>query len=154
LDANILLYAVDEDSPFNERAATWLTSVLNGQRRVALPWQTIGAFVRISTHPRVSANPLRTHDAWEYVERWLAAPATWVPPITDRTVELFGTLLTKYHVTGNLVTDAQLAAIAWQIGAQVCSADSDFLRFGEITWLNPVGQQAATRPHAPGAGQT
>ncbi len=33
LDANILLYAVDETSPFHLRAKTWLEDALNGWNR-------------------------------------------------------------------------------------------------------------------------
>jgi len=51
LDANILLYATDESSRHHQRAANWLSDTLRGSRRVALPWQNIGAFVRIVTHP-------------------------------------------------------------------------------------------------------
>ncbi|MCL2780500.1 MAG: VapC toxin family PIN domain ribonuclease, partial [Actinomycetia bacterium] len=112
LDANLLLYAVDSESPFHERAAAWLTETLNGDRRVALPWQTIGAFMRISTHPRASDRPLTAAQGWWHVRGWLAAPATWVPPVGERTVALLGELLDECGVTGNLVADAQLAAIA------------------------------------------
>lgn len=138
LDANLLLHAVDSESPHHARAAEWLTAVLNGERRVALPWQTIGAFVRISTHPRSSEHPLTATQAWGYVAAWLDAPATWVPPASDRTVELLGELITAHQVTGNLVTDAQLAAIALEIGAVVQSTDSDFARFPTVRWANPL----------------
>ena len=138
LDANLLLYAVDSESPHHARAAAWLTEVLNGDRRVALPWQTIGAFVRISTHPRVSERPLTAAQAWTYVAAWLDAPAVWVPPATERTAVVFGELITRYHLTGNLVTDAQLAALASEIGAAVQSVDSDFARFREVGWHNPL----------------
>ena len=67
IDANLLLYAIDSGSPFNERAAAWLQDTLNGDRRVGLPWPTIGAFLRISTHPRVATNPLSSADAWGFV---------------------------------------------------------------------------------------
>jgi predicted nucleic acid-binding protein len=50
VDANVLLYAVDEASPFHERARTWLTSQLNGARRVGSPWQSLVALIRVSTH--------------------------------------------------------------------------------------------------------
>ncbi len=138
LDANLLLYAVDSESPDHARAAEWLTEVLNGDRRVALPWQTIGAFVRISTHPRVCERPLTAAQAWGYVAAWLDAPSTWVPPAGERTAVLLGELLTTHHVTGNLVTDAQLAALAIEVGAVVQSADSDFARFPEARWNNPL----------------
>ncbi|ORW13724.1 hypothetical protein [Mycolicibacter longobardus] len=47
LDANLLLDAVDADSKHNPAAAAWLEETLNGANRVGLPWQTIGAFLRI-----------------------------------------------------------------------------------------------------------
>ena len=47
VDANILLYSVDEDSPFHEPARTWLTQALNGPHRVGIPWLSLWAFVRI-----------------------------------------------------------------------------------------------------------
>lgn len=64
LDANLLLYAVDEDSKHNPAAAAWLEDMLAGPNRLGLPWQTIGAFLRIATHPRVTANPLTANQAW------------------------------------------------------------------------------------------
>jgi toxin-antitoxin system PIN domain toxin len=138
LDANLLLFAVDSESPHHAAAARWLTEALNGDRRVALPWQTIGAFIRISTHPRISRQPLTPQQAWSYVAAWLDAPATWVPPTSERTAALLGELVTTHHVTGNLVTDAQLAALALEIGAVVQSADADFARFPAVQWRNPL----------------
>ena len=63
VDANLLIYATDRDSPFHDGAARWLTTALTGDRRVALPWQSLWAFVRITTHPRVSERPLTVDEA-------------------------------------------------------------------------------------------
>lgn len=64
LDANVLLYAVAAESLHHQRAASWLTEVLNGDERVGFPWPTIGAFLRTSTHPRLYDDPvLVRHDA-------------------------------------------------------------------------------------------
>ena len=41
-------------------------------------------------------------------------------------------------LTGNLVSDAHLAALALENGVGVCSADSDFARFPGLDWVNPV----------------
>lgn len=41
VDANVLLYAVDTDSPFHESARDWLETALNGTRRVGIPWQSL-----------------------------------------------------------------------------------------------------------------
>lgn len=75
VDANILLYSVDEASPFHPAALRWLTDALNGPQRVGLPWQSLWAFVRISTNPRAVRNPLTPAEAWADVEGWLDAPA-------------------------------------------------------------------------------
>ena len=83
LDANILLYAVNRQSDRHELAAEWLSSVLHSRRRVGIPWQCIGAFLRISTHPRVNLVPLTTTKAWEYVNRWLECDTVWIPPATE-----------------------------------------------------------------------
>lgn len=138
VDANVLLCAVDEASSHHLAAAEWLTLALNGNTRVGLPWQTLGAFVRISTHPRVAASPLSAAEAQSWVDDWLKAPAAWVPSATKRTVQVFGDLIRNHQVTGNLVTDAQLAALAIEHGVPMVSVDSDFARFPEVTWLNPL----------------
>ena len=138
VDANILLFAVDETSPFHASAAAWLTDRLNGSRRVGLPWPSLSAFLRISTHPRAAASPLTPEDAWLHVEGWLAAAPAWVPLPTERHAEILGSLVKSYQLRGNLVPDADLAALAIEHGLTICSADTDFARFKEAAWKNPL----------------
>jgi toxin-antitoxin system PIN domain toxin len=138
LDANVLLYSIDETSPHHARCADWVRWAFTGQRRIGLPWQTVGAFLRIATHPRVFARPLRPDDAWSIIRGWLAAPVCWVPTATGHTVDILGKLISEQDVRGNLVTDAQLAALAIEHGVAVVSADTDFARFPSVHWLNPL----------------
>ncbi len=138
LDANLLLYAVHERATQHEVAAAWLTEQLNGPRRVGLPWQTLGAFLRISTHPRAFERPLDPKVAWERVTDWLAAPAAWTPVPGPEHARLLGELVTRHDARGNLVPDAMLAALALEHGLIVCSTDADFARFTEVRWTNPV----------------
>lgn len=138
VDANLLLYAVDSTSQEHGAAAEWLTGVLNSPVRIGLPWQSLGAFLRIATSPRIMANPLTAAQAQDFVDAWLSCRAAWVPPATERTSVVYGQLSRRHRVTGNLVPDAQLAAIALEHGVAVASADSDFARFPEVTWVNPV----------------
>lgn len=138
VDANVLLYAVDQSSPFHRRASDWLTAQLNGARRVGLPWQSLVAFVRIATHPRASATPLDPADALGFVEDWLAADVAWVPTPGPRHGEILGDLIRRYQVRANLVSDAHLAALAMEHGLTMCSADTDFARFSELRWENPL----------------
>lgn len=138
VDTNVLLFAVDASSHFHASARTWLTNVLNGPQRVGLPWQVLGAFVRIATNPRASERPLSPQAAWTHVEDWLALDTVWVPNPTEHHSRVLGSLITSYQLRGNLITDAQLAALAIEHGLTVCSADTDFARFGEIRWVNPL----------------
>ena len=139
VDANLLIYAVDEESPHHAASHDWLSSVLNGERRVGLPWLSLGAFVRIATNPRASQHPLSPTDAWSFVEEWLDCEVTWIPGPTDGHASTLGRLIRRYDLRANMITDAQLAALAVEHGLTVYSADTDFARFPEITWINPIG---------------
>jgi toxin-antitoxin system PIN domain toxin len=138
VDTNVLLYAVDTTSRFHSAAKDWLETVLTGDRRVALPWESLNAFVRVATHPRASARPLGCDEAWSHVTDWLAVEVVWTPVPTERHEDVLGGLLTSYDVRGPMVSDAHLAALAIQHGLTVCSADTDFARFSEVTWFNPL----------------
>lgn len=139
VDANILLYSVDEDSQFYPGARDWMATALNGPQRVGIPWMSLWAFVRIATNPRAQRSPLTPAEAWGYVEDWLDAPASWVPAPGPGHREILGSLLVDHDLRAGLVTDAVLAAIALEYGLSVVSADSDFARFPKLTWINPVG---------------
>ena len=138
IDANLLVFAVREESPFHVKARNWLTDQLNGERRVGIPWQSLAAFLRITTNPRIYERPLEPIAAWTYVEGWLADDLVWTPAPTPRHAQVLGDLIKHHQPRGNLVTDAQLAALAIEHGLEVCSADTDFARFTEIRWHNPL----------------
>jgi uncharacterized protein len=138
LDANLLLYAVHKQSKQHEPAVEWLTAQLNGSRRVGLPWQTLAAFLRIATHPRAFERPLSAATAWERVTDWLSAPAAWIPSPGHEHANIVGALVTTYDIRGNLVPDALLAALAIEHGLTLHSADTDFARFRELRWENPI----------------
>jgi toxin-antitoxin system PIN domain toxin len=138
VDANVLLYAVDTSSPFHKPARDWLEGSLNEPARIGLPWASLLAFQRISTHPRASASPLSPSQAWSFVADWLDADAVWVPVPGERHAEIYSDLIVAGDLRGNLVTDAHLAALAIEHGVGVCSTDSDFARFPQITWVNPI----------------
>ncbi|GLZ52732.1 type II toxin-antitoxin system VapC family toxin [Actinomycetospora sp. NBRC 106378] len=138
VDANVLLYAEDDTSAHHQQCRAWLTEALNGPRRTGLPWPSLVAFLRIRTNPRVYRSPLAIGDAWAIVEAWLSAPSAWVPVPTERHADVLGSLLRAYGTTANLVPDVHLAALAIEHGVGVCSADTDFARFTELSWLDPT----------------
>jgi hypothetical protein len=73
------------------------------------------------------------------VERWLAAESAWIPLPTERHADVLGDLIASHDLRGNLISEAQLAGLAIEHGLTVCSADTDFARFREIRWENPIG---------------
>ena len=110
VDANILLFAVNESAPEHDRAAAWLEEALNGNRRVGLPWESLTAFVRLVTNPRVVPRPLAPVDAWAFVEDWLAAPAAWVPVPTERHAAVLGDLVRRHRPVAKLARRPHLVA--------------------------------------------
>jgi toxin-antitoxin system PIN domain toxin len=138
IDANLLLYAYHPESPEHERASAWLESVLSGADPVGLTWMTIWAFVRIMTNPRVFERPLRTNEAIDIVSAWLAQPSIVLLDPGEHHWEILRHLLVDGQMTGPLVTDAALAAVAIEHGASVCTADRDFARFSNLKTFNPL----------------
>jgi uncharacterized protein len=137
-DANLLLYAVHKRAQQHHAVAAWLTAQLNGSRRVGLPWQSLAAFLRIATHPRAFERPLSPETAWKRVSDWLAAPVAWVPQPGPEHRRILGELIVTYDVRGNLIPDAALGALAIEHGVTLYSTDTDFARFKEVRWQNPL----------------
>lgn len=76
---------------------------------------------------------------------WLNHPRVWIPEATDEHASVLGLLLDA-NVTGNLIPDAHLAALAIEHGLTVCSADADFARFAGVSWLNPMSDDSRPSP--------
>lgn len=140
LDANILLYAVDQDSSLHAPARDWVEAALNGPRRVGIPWVSLTAFLRIATNPRAFRAPLPPVDAWSIVEVWLDAPAVWVPAPGRGHREILGRLVRDLDLRANLIPDAVLAALCIEHGLEMISADTDFARFTDLVWRNPLAR--------------
>lgn len=138
VDANLLVYAHVEDFEHHERARSWLDDRLSGTAKVGLPWESLTAYLRIVTNPRVFPHPLTTADAMAQVADWLARPAAWAPGPTEAHATILSDLLAVDGVRADLVPDAHLAAIAIGHGLTVMSNDGDFARFPEVRWENPL----------------
>jgi toxin-antitoxin system PIN domain toxin len=140
-DANLLLYAYDDSSPFHEKARLWWEECLSGQEPIGLTYPTLFAFLRIGTNGRIYTVPMTLGEASEHVRSWLARRVTQVlEPSADHTSQVIGLLEAAGGTAGNLVTDAQIAAFAESYRAVVHTADRDFLRFPQIHCHFPLDQ--------------
>lgn len=140
VDANILLHAANRDAPLHVPANRWLTDSLNGAVRIGLPWLSLGAFLRIATHPRAMPDPFSPDQAMDVVDAWLQMPAAWVPEPSDGYPALLSAFVRRHGITGNLIPDAFLATLAAEHGVAVASTDTDFARWPEIGWVNPLNR--------------
>lgn len=138
IDANLLIYAVNSDSPSHRRAKAWLETTISGPDTVGLSWSVLLAFLRLTTRSGVFRNPLPVKKAFDIVDAWLAQPSVVVVDPTARHLRIVRDLLLPLGTAGNLTSDAHLAALAIDHGAELCSSDSDFDRFPRLRWRNPL----------------
>jgi toxin-antitoxin system PIN domain toxin len=137
-DTNLLLYAYDSASPFHQKAASWWAGCLSGREPVGLYSAVIFAFVRIGTNPKAFVAPLGIDEASTHVESWLKQQVTQIVEMDRKDIARALELLRDAGAGGNLTSDAQLAAISLRHRAVVHTADTDFARFPEVRWYNPL----------------
>lgn len=138
VDANLIFYAEDSLSLHHRAALAWWNGCLSGAEPVGLAWQTILCFVRITTHPRATRNPISVDEAIETVNRWLSQPCVRIIQPTERHWEILARFLHKNGSAANLTMDAHLAALAVEYGCELYSTDSDFSKFHGLRWKNPI----------------
>lgn len=143
VDANVLLYAVNRSDPKHERSREWLDAALSGQEPVGFSWPVLLAFVRIVTRPGLFPQPLTVDEALSRVAAWVRQPPSVIVAPTSRHLEVVTSLLREVGTGANLVSDADLAALALEHHGQVVTFDHDFGRFTGVRWGPP--------PPAPGA---
>ena len=137
-DVNLLLYALDATAPRHRAARRWLEEQLSGTETFAFTWVVLLAFMRLGTSQRVFQRPLEPAEAFDIVDGWLAQPCATVIHPTDRHSAVLRELLEPLGTAGNLTTDAHLAALAIEHGAELCSCDADFSRFPGLRWRDPL----------------
>lgn len=137
VDANVLLYAVNEDAPHHRSANAWLDAALSGANTVGFTWIVVLAFTRLATKDGLFPSPLTIDEALDRVDAWLAQPAAVVLEPGPGHVAAVRRLLGPVGAGGNLVNDAHLAAIAVEHRATVVTYDHDFSRFPGVTWERP-----------------
>lgn len=137
-DANLLIYAVNQDARHHETARSWFETVLSGTTAVGMSWLVLIAFIRLTTNPRIFDSPIAPESALDIVSGWLEQPC--VVPVNpgDRHWLILSRLLRRDGTAGNLTNDAHLAALAIEHDATLFSADNDFRRFEELRYSNPL----------------
>ncbi|MFC7336938.1 TA system VapC family ribonuclease toxin [Haloferula chungangensis] len=136
LDANVLIYAANEDSAFHQVSREWILDAMKQGTELLLTELTEVALLRLCTHPKLFNMPLE-----ETLGYWL--DDLWNYPRTVRVSALsphnqtFRELVSKLSIVGNDINDAWLAALAIEHKATLVSFDQGFARFPGLPWLDP-----------------
>ena len=138
VDANVLIYAVNKDTPRHEDSKRWLELALNGADTVGFTWNAMLAFIRLTTHPSIFSAPLSVDEANEQLERWLSSPNAKILEPGAAHLATLATLLNQAGAGGNLTNDAHLAAIAIENRSSLATFDNDFSRFPGVSWASPT----------------
>lgn len=138
VDANILLYAYDADSPHHLKAAKWVEKLFRGPSLVGLTWPVLWAFIRIRTNARLGTTPRPPAETISFVREWLAQPGVVIVSPGPRHADMLEAMITEGGAVGPKVSDAVLAALALEHGATLASSDRDFSRFPNLRWVNPL----------------
>ncbi|HEU5205397.1 MAG TPA: type II toxin-antitoxin system VapC family toxin [Candidatus Limnocylindrales bacterium] len=137
VDANVLIYAVNTSSAHHDAARTWLDAALGGEETVGFAWSVVLAFLRLTTHPAVFAQPLDPDAATAIVRGWTEQPTARLIDPTPRHLDMLSGLLAESGTAANLVSDAHLAALAIENDAVLVTFDSDFGRFTGLRTERP-----------------
>jgi uncharacterized protein len=138
LDVNVLLYAHDADAPQHAPAKAWLEKLFLSPERVGFPWAVIWGFLRVSTNRHIQARPRTPASALDRIKDWLKQPNVSLIEPGPKHLEVLEQLVNHYQLSGPLISDAVLAALAIEHGATLASTDLGFRRFANLRWVNPL----------------
>ncbi len=140
VDTNVLVYAMNADSPFHERCADRLAEWRGQPAAWFVTWGVIYEFLRVVTHPRVLQAPRSASEAWRFVEGLLASPGLVVLTETERHAAVARVVVDEVHaLAGNLVHDAHTAVLMREHGIRrIYTRDTNFHRFHFLEPLDPL----------------
>ena len=107
---------------------------------VGIPWQVSDGFIRQMANPRILAEPWTPATTTSVVAQWFGNDQVVALSPGPRYLEILERiLLATAGVTTRPVSDATIAALAMENGAEVHTNNGrDFQRFPGLLWRNPL----------------
>lgn len=136
-DVNVLLYALRSDTNDHRAYHEWLESLVNGEAAYGMSPQVLCSVIRVATHPRIFKIPTRIEVALDFASVLMSQSHCHIIGPGPRHWGIFSNLCRDCAVTGNLVQDAWLAALAIESGCEWITSDGDFARFPGLRWRRP-----------------
>ncbi len=138
VDINLLIYAINKDTPHHPKAKNWLEESLSSDEPFGFAWIVLLGFLRIITNSSIMPNALPSEIALQIADEWLDQPPSQIVVPTDQHWVILKELLGPLGTAANLTSDAHLAGLAIEHGARLYSTDNDFSRFENLRWTNPI----------------
>ena len=138
VDINLLIYAINKDTPHHSKAKRWLEASLSSDEPLGFAWIVISGFLRIITNSSIMPKALDSEIALDLVDEWLDQPPSQIIVPAGQHWSILKELLMPLGTAANLTSDAHLAALAIEYGARLYSSDNDFSRFEALRWTNPI----------------
>ena len=142
-DVNVLVAAFRSDHPHHVSARAWLDDAVaqaaNGRTSLMLMGTVVTGFLRITTHPKIFRETDPLQDVSDFIDSLLSCPGVQFQPQGAAWPNLRHVCLVQ-QATGNLITDAWIAATVMQSGETLCTFDRDFSR------LLPADQLLLLKP--------
>ena len=137
-DVNVLVYAHREECERHEEYRRWLENLWAAPSSFGISELALSSCLRIITHPRVFKTPTPLEIALRYVNQIRGQANCVVVSPGTRHWTIFCELCRSAQARGNLISDAYLAALAIECGAEWITTDRDFARFPGLTWRHPL----------------
>lgn len=139
VDTNLLVYAHRTEHDWNERAAELMRELAEGSAAWGIPWQCIGEFFGVVTHPGIYKPPTPAAVAFAQIEAWLGSPRVVLLSERDMPWSELRRLLEAGRIVGPRTHDARIAAVCISHGVrELWTADRDFGRFPSLATRNPL----------------
>jgi toxin-antitoxin system PIN domain toxin len=142
-DVNVLVAAFRPDHPHHLSARAWLNDAVaqaaNGRSSLTLMATVVTGFLRITTHPKIFRETDPLQDVIDFIDSLLSCPGVQFQPQGATWPNMRQVCLVQ-QTTGNLITDAWIAATVMQSGETLCTFDRDFSR------LLPADQLLLLKP--------
>jgi uncharacterized protein len=140
IDANLLIYAVNQDTEFHAKAIRFIEERSESSETWIFPWPVATAFIRIVTHPGILPYPLAPDQAIETLHQLFKLPQVILTGEDGKEIwDLFSKEVSTHHCRGNGVTDTLIVSIMRLNGVTtIYTKDRDFLRFQGIKAVDPL----------------
>ena len=143
IDTNILVYALDTESPFHLKAIDFVNRTARDGLGMGISPQVVGELYATITNPKKASHPLSPNEAIDVIGSiWEAENIRRIFSKQGSTLKLTLELVKRYQLKSMDFFDAQIAATMLDNGVTTIYTvnESDFAIIEEIKAINPFKQ--------------